>query len=210
MGLSCVPSWASPIVSRETLDMLDCFLSRIREWSKKINLVSKGDLNHLEDRHIWDSVQLGKYFATPRTWTDIGSGGGFPGIILAIFAKSNNIDARGQLIESDKRKCAFLIDISKQLSLNVAIHADRIETTNAQPADLITARALAPLTRLLEHSSQNLVAGGRMLFPKGENWRQEIDVAKRDWVFDVEAHQSMTNEKAVVLEICNLERAVRA
>lgn len=192
-------------VSRETVERLESFADLVRKWNPKINLVSKLTLNDLMNRHIADSVQIfdviGPNF---KHWADFGSGGGFPGIVVAIIAKCEAPDARISLVESDARKCAFLREASRLLRLNVKVYNERIEKVPALDADIISARALARLHLLcdfaIRHGGPNFTA----VFPKGESYQDEIDEAKRSWAFDLEVLRSKTEAKAAILKLRNI------
>jgi 16S rRNA (guanine527-N7)-methyltransferase len=165
-----------------TQDRLRQFAALVEKWSAKINLVSKADIPHIWSRHVEDSLALIPHIP-PGTQTaiDLGSGAGFPGLVLAI--------ATGipfTLIESDKRKAAFLMDAARQLNAPAKVLAVRIESAKLPPAALITARALAPLAQLLTLASPHLAAGGICLFPKGKNWQIELTAAEALWHMQAE------------------------
>jgi 16S rRNA (guanine527-N7)-methyltransferase len=158
------------------------FAFLVEKWSAKINLVSRQDIPHLWERHIQDSLALAAHIpGGTESAIDLGSGAGFPGLVLAI--------ATGipfTLIESDKRKAAFLLDAARTLNAPAKILAMRIEAVKTTPAPLVTARALAPLDRLLGLAAPYLAPGGICLFPKGKNWQVELTAAKALWHMDVE------------------------
>jgi 16S rRNA (guanine527-N7)-methyltransferase len=153
------------------------FAALVEKWSAKINLVSKSDIPHIWTRHIQDSLLLLPHIPEHTTSAiDLGSGAGFPGLVLCI--------ATGipfTLIESDKRKAAFLQDAARELSAPAKVLAVRIEDAKPTPAPLITARALAPLDKLLGLALPHLAPGGICLFPKGETWQNELTAAKPLW-----------------------------
>ena len=192
--MSEVPGWLRVDVSRETLDDLLKFKELVVQWSAKINLVSKGDLPFVMERHVWDSAQLVDLFEPDDVgeWLDLGSGGGFPGLVISIFAKHKFNRLQVTCVESDKRKCAFLRSAAQKLELDVIVFAERIEGVKASTPDIISARALASLSDLLDETEH--LAGGntKFLFPKGERWKEEIEFAGKDWHFDVKAHQSLS------------------
>jgi 16S rRNA (guanine527-N7)-methyltransferase len=153
------------------------FAGLVEKWSAKINLISRADLPHIWTRHVEDSLALIPHIP-PGTQTaiDLGSGAGFPGLVLAIATGISFT-----LIESDKRKAAFLMDAARDVSAPVKVLALRIEDARPAPAPLITARALAPLPRLLGLCAPHLAPGGICLFPKGKNWQIELTAAKALW-----------------------------
>ncbi|WP_323775522.1 16S rRNA (guanine(527)-N(7))-methyltransferase RsmG [Leisingera sp.] len=193
-------------VSRETLYRFEVFEQVIRKWNPKINLVSKSSLDHLWMRHIVDSVQVFRCSDSVEHWVDIGSGGGFPGLIVALLAADEVPGMRVTLIESDQRKSAFLRTAARECGAKVAILTDRIERARPQEADVLSARALADLTTLLGFSERHLSPAGVALFAKGESWKKEVDNARQQWQFDVEPVKSLTEQEAVILKIREVAR----
>ena len=195
-------------VSRETFSLLERLAALVEKWNKSINLISKSTVPNLWERHILDSVQI--YHATQvnfKRWLDIGSGAGFPGLVLAILAKEKNIDGKIILVESDKRKCAFLHTVRRDLNLNLSIINKRIEECDPQNADIISARALANLTKLFDLSFNHKCENTTFIFPKGRSWQEELVAAEKTWNFSWEAVNSITDSQAVVLKIGELSRA---
>lgn len=193
-------------VSRETLKRLETFEQVILKWNPKINLVSKSSLQQLWTRHIADSVQVFRCTDIPDHWVDIGSGGGFPGLIIAILAADEAPDMKITLIESDQRKSAFLRTAARECGARVSVISDRIEQADPQNAGVLSARALADLSLLLEFAERHLGAGGTALFPKGESWKKEVDNARQRWRFDAEPVRSLTEQEAVILKIRGVAR----
>ncbi len=193
-------------VSRETSERLEQFVALVRKWNPRINLIAKSTVDEIWERHIRDSLQV--FDVAPRgdRWVDIGSGGGFPGVVAAIAAKGAAPDLRFTLIESDQRKCAFLRTASRELGLNIEVLAQRIEAAPPQSADILSARALASLSDLLEHAERHLAADGTALFQKGANWEKEVEEARQAWTFRYDAIKSQTNEAAVILKIEGVSR----
>ncbi|WP_051059637.1 16S rRNA (guanine(527)-N(7))-methyltransferase RsmG [Limimaricola hongkongensis] len=195
-------------VSRETRERLSDFAALVRKWSPAINLVSKSDLPHIESRHIADSLQLAPYIPqTSGIWADFGSGGGFPGIVAAIVASETAPDLRFHLVESDQRKSTFLRTAARELSLNVTVHSERIETLAPLSADIISARALAPLNMLLGYAARHLSTGGSCLFLKGQMHEAEIETAREHWRFDCDSQVSRTDPDARLLLVSHLHHA---
>ena len=195
-------------VSRETFSLLERLGTIVEKWNKNINLISKSTVPNLWERHILDSVQI--YYATQgnfKRWLDIGSGAGFPGLVVAILASEKSDDSEIVLVESDKRKCAFLHTVRRELNLNLSIINNRIDDCDVQNADIISARALANLTKLFELSFKHMCENTTFIFPKGRSWREEIVAAEKTWNFSWEAVNSITDSQAVVLKIGELSRA---
>lgn len=161
-------------VSRETIDRMAAYAALLRKWNSKINLVAPATLDDLEDRHLADCQQLAD-LAQPLTgrWADLGSGGGLPGIVMAMASQPGN--AHWTLVESDQRKAAFLRSAIRELDLaRTTVATERIETLPPLNADAITARALAPLSRLVPYLVRHLAPGGTGWLMKGRRWRDEI------------------------------------
>jgi len=193
-------------VSRETLRRLEVFEQVIRKWNPKINLVSKSSLEQLWTRHVADSIQVFRCTEAPDHWVDIGSGGGFPGLIVAILAAEEAPQMRVTLIESDQRKSAFLRTAARECGATVKVVTERIEQAEPQGAGVLSARALADLSLLLEFAERHLGSEGTALFPKGESWKKEVDNARRQWRFDAEPVRSLTEPEAVILKIRGVAR----
>jgi 16S rRNA (guanine527-N7)-methyltransferase len=194
-------------VSRETLASLRAFEAEVRRWTPVVNLVSRGSLDDLWDRHIEDSAQI--FRACPsdaRLWLDLGSGGGFPGLVIAILARELHPGLRVVLVESDQRKAVFLRQTAQKLGLEVKVMAQRIESLPPQGADVVSARALAPLADLLELAAPHLKPGGIALFPKGARHAEEIAEARSAWNLDLESLPSASTPDAALLIIRKAER----
>nr|WP_274630531.1 16S rRNA (guanine(527)-N(7))-methyltransferase RsmG [Mesorhizobium shangrilense] len=198
---------AAGTVSRETFEDLLAFESLFRKWAARINLAAPSTLGDLWRRHILDSAQLIRHAADAERWVDLGSGGGFPGLVIAIFLKRRS-GAHLDLVESNRKKCAFLQAVVTDLALPARVHASRIEAvvpTLGTP-HVVTSRALAPLPLLLELSEPLLLQGGRALFHKGRDYRREIEESAEDWEFDLVEHVSLVEHDSVILDISNLRR----
>ena len=195
-------------VSRETFERLQTFAGLVRKWTKKINLISKTSSADVWNRHIRDSLQLLMHFPEdPRHYVDLGSGGGFPGIVLAIALKKAHPATVVTLIESDKRKAAFLRTAAQTLDLSCKVSAKRIEDVQPQSADVVTARALAPLNELLSYVQHHLSPDGIALLPKGVAYEDELQTALASWRFSLEKRTSVTDPAGVILKIGALVRA---
>jgi len=167
-------------VSRETEPRLRAYLDLLMRWNQRINLVAPAPAESLWQRHILDSAQLLPLLpAGDGPFVDLGSGGCFPGLVLAAATGWPT-----HLVESDKRKCAFLLEAARAMGLaNVAVHARRIEDAALPPAAVLTARAFTGLSALLRHAHRLLAPGGVALFPKGRTAEQELAEATRLWRF---------------------------
>lgn len=194
-------------VSRETLSDLEKLVELLIKWNKAINLVSKSTLDQVWSRHILDSAQI--WADRPdnlQTWVDLGSGGGFPALVLAILAKKDAPNAVFHMIESDVRKCSFLRTVSRETFLNTKIHAVRIENAPDLQADVVSARALASVDQLLAYSEKFLGISGFCLFLKGQACVTEIESAQENWKFEFSTTQSLTDPSAQVLKVWNITR----
>lgn len=193
-------------VSRETIDLLQRFGELTHKWTQKINLVSKNDANHIWERHILDSCQLYPMAPPSSHWLDLGSGGGFPGIVIGILNREQKRHSKVTLVESDQRKCAFLRTAVRELQLDVHIVSERIESLPNQHAEVLSARALSDLDALLEYANLHLSLDGMALFPKGGNWKTEHAKAQRRWSYGLEVVTSATQNEAAVLKIQDIKR----
>lgn len=195
-----------PNVSRETLDRLNTYADLVKKWSPRINLVSKGSLGDLWARHFLDSVQVFQAVEPANHWVDLGSGGGFPGAVVAILAKEAAPQMRVTLIESDQRKSVFLRTVARELGVPFEVLTDRIETAPRQNCDILSARALADLETLLGYTQRHMAPSGIALFLKGASWEKEIRDAQRTWRFGVESIESQTERAAAILKITGVSR----
>jgi 16S rRNA (guanine527-N7)-methyltransferase len=195
-------------VSRETLNRLQGYAALLEKWNTKINLVAPATIIDLWDRHIRDSAQV--FDLAPRNaalWVDLGTGGGLPGLVCAILAADQMPDCHFVLIESDQRKAAFLVAAARELGLSqVRVLAERIEAAPPQGAQIVSARALAPLAQLLPYVSRHIEPKGVALLPKGKMYAQELEAARKGWHFSVAVHNSQTDPMARVLEIKEISR----
>lgn len=201
-------SVAGQNVSRETWDRLETLAAKVKRWNVAINLVSPQTLPEIWTRHIEDSAQVFG-FCPPRArhWADLGSGGGFPGLVVAALARDTCPDLHVTLVEADQRKATFLRTAARELDLSVTIVARRIEGVPDLAADVISARALAPLETLLGLMQRHLKPGGIAILPKGARYAEEIETARRSWDFDVDSHPSLSNPDAAILIIRKFNRA---
>lgn len=190
-------------ISRETLDRLATYAQILTRWQATINLVAPSTLGDVWHRHFADSAQLWQFrLPNARIWLDIGSGAGFPGLVLAILGAENGA-THHILIESDARKAAFLREVARATGITVDILCMRIENSETRakvkPVDCLTARALAPLPRLLEMSAPYFTSSTLGLFLKGKDAAAEVEEAAESWRFDCELKPSMTDAEARVV-----------
>lgn len=191
----------SPAVEQE----LRQYAQMILKWNQHINLISRASEAEIWNRHILDSVQI--WPLSPKNaklWADIGSGGGLPGIVVAILAKALRPDMKVVLIESDRRKAAFLVQASNALSLRCDVRTARIESVTDVRADVVSARALGSLSVLLELGKGISGEDAVFIFPKGERAEEEIAVARQDWQFKLAQTPSVTNPAASLLRITDV------
>lgn len=196
-----------PDVSRETSERLAAFEAVLRKWNARVNLVSRNSLDAFHQRHIADSIQVFRSVTPRGHWVDLGSGGGLPGLVVAILAAQECPGLRVTLIESDQRKAAFLRTAARQVGVTCTILAARIEAAAPQDADILSARALAELDILLGYADRHLRPGGTALFPKGVTWEKEMAAARRRWNFQAKPITSRTQTGAVILKIEGIARA---
>lgn len=188
-----------------TLDRLEALEALTRRWTARINLVAPSTVPDLWTRHILDSAQLWPLApADAATWADLGSGGGFPGLVIAALGADTGTP-HVTLIESDGRKCAFLRTAARELSLPATVLDQRAESARPQAAPVVSARALAPLPTLLPLVARHLAPYGTALLPKGRDWAAEIDAARaQGWRFEAEALPSVTDPQARILRLRKL------
>jgi 16S rRNA (guanine527-N7)-methyltransferase len=183
---------------------LNRLVALTKTWTKKINLVAPSTIDAVWDRHVLDSAQLLAHAPVNwRHWVDLGTGGGFPGLVVAVLVGAHR---EVTLVESDLRKCTFLRTAIRELGLTAKVVNDRIEKTTIARADIVSARALAPLGQLLDYSSGILDDTGTALFPKGEAHMSEILSAQETWSFECDALPSITNPDARILRISRIRK----
>ena len=195
-------------VSRETMDRLRVYVALLKKWNPKINLVAKSTLQDVWHRHLADSAQL--WSLAPegaKSWLDIGSGAGFPALVIAAIAAEKAPDLVVTLIESDRRKSVFIKTVAREMGVSVTMKTDRIEALPPEGADILSARALASLSQLLEFAEQHRKPDGMCLFPKGARADSELTESSSCWHMSYEKFPSITDESAVILRIGELHRA---
>ena len=187
-------------VSRETFLKLKEYEKLLTKWNSKINLVSKSTLRDFWNRHILDSVQF--YCSIGEKtgkWVDFGSGGGFPGLVLAILSDEFEVSNNLCVIEADVRKSVFLKTVCRELGLVVDVFNNRIEDIPPMFVDVVSARALAPLKTLCLYAESHLNENGIAVFAKGENWESELLEAQKNWIFEYDVVKSKLHQRSVIL-----------
>ncbi|KPN61573.1 16S rRNA (guanine527-N7)-methyltransferase [Aliiroseovarius crassostreae] len=195
-------------VSRETLERLKIYASLLKKWNPAINLVAPSTINDLWERHFLDSAQV--FSALPQDatkWCDVGTGGGFPGLIVAMLAQEKAPELQITCIESDLRKATFLRTVLRETGVKAKVLSERIESAEPQGADVFSARALASLDKLLEFSERHLSPDGICVFQKGVRYQEEVEEALENWSFQLDKIPSVTNSDAVILKIGAIKRA---
>lgn len=193
-------------VSRETFERLELLERELRRWQAIKNLVGPATLDQIWERHIVDSLQLLGLAPDAKLWLDLGSGAGFPGLVLAIAGAEKGLKVH--LVESNSRKCAFLRHIVRLTGATATVHEARLETVVPGfigRADVVSARALAALAQLLDWTAPLLNAGTIGLFPKGRDAEIELTEARKQWTFEAETLPSSTDSSARILRITSIE-----
>lgn len=193
-------------VSRETEDRLLAYVETLQRWNKKINLIGRATESDIWQRHIVDSAQLNRLAPTAINWIDIGSGAGLPAVVVAAIRADQGENFAMTAVESDQRKCAFMADVTRKMGISITIINKRIEQIPPADYDVISARALAPLTRLLSYAKPLSNVGPLCLFPKGARADEELTDATKDWHMTYEKIPSATDDAAVILKIKAFER----
>ena len=197
-------------VSRETLERVDRFVELLLRWQSKINLISASTIPHVWTRHIADSLQLIDLARDAQIWVDVGTGGGFPGLVIAC-ALADRPGAAVHLVESNLKKAGFLREAVQATGAPATVHGMRIETFAKGfrgPLDVVTARAVSPLNALLNMCFPLLAKNGVTgLFPKGQNAALELDEAAKSWKMKAELVPSRTDPAGRIVVVRGLERA---
>lgn len=190
-------------VSRETKMALATIIEELHDWRLRINLIGPSEAGQVWRRHVYDSLQLAAHIDLSKRTLDLGSGAGFPGLILAALAKEKGGDVT--MIESVGKKCAFLRHVAAQATLPVKVLNQRVENSEGVSADFITARAFAPLPKLLAYAERWLDSGAIGIFPKGRRWQEELTQASDYWTFSHEVIPSQSGD-GVILKIWEVAR----
>jgi 16S rRNA (guanine527-N7)-methyltransferase len=195
-------------VSRETLARLDRFVEMLLQWQRRINLIASSTIPTIWTRHVADSLQLLDLTPEARTWIDFGSGGGFPGIPVAC-ALAERSGSRIHLVESNSKKAAFLREAVRSLDLPAQVHAERAENFGESwsgTADVVSARALAPLKILCDQAFPLIARGAVGLFPKGQDVDAELTETAKYWKLEALKSPSKTSPEGCIVVIRSLER----
>ncbi len=190
-------------VTRETFAKIQEFLAILDSWRSQLNLIGPNEWERIWERHVLDCHQLRKYIPNSARILDIGSGAGFPGIVLAASATGAG---HVTLIESNIKKSNFLQAVGQQTSLPISIIKSRIESLSVIPAEYVTARAVAPLEKLLEYACPALEQGAIALFHKGQTYRSEIEIALSSWEMDYKVLPNEYSSNGVILKISGAKR----
>ena len=196
-------------VSRETIERLEIYEALLKQWQKGTNLVAPKTLDQIWHRHFADSAQLLSLVPDSVTWLDLGSGAGFPGLVIAICL-ANREDGQVQIVESNARKCAFCKEVVRETGCSVEIHCERIESLGGRDRfdriEIVTARALSPLSELLALAEPFFQPHTRGLFLKGRKAETELMLAENDWDFRAELTPSVTDCQASIIQVSELRR----
>ena len=184
---------------------LERFRGLLAEWNEKMNLVGPATLEVFWNRHAWDSAQLLKLAPEANVWADLGAGAGLPGVVLAILGKGR-AGFRIHLVESMAKRCRFLTEVIRELELPATVHNARAENLKLA-VDIVTARACAPLARLLGYAQPYLKAGATGLFLKGQDVAAELDEAAKSWEFEADTIPSLSDPRGQIVRVRRLGRA---
>ena len=189
-------------VSRETLNGFYEYEALLSKWNKKINLVSKNTLVDIWERHFLDSGQIIKHVeASGKRWVDVGSGAGFPGLVVALLLRDRKIDCDLVLVEKNPKKGFFLKEVIRKLNLSVEVVNDNIDNLEPLNADILTARAFSELNNLIEIAFRHRKKEGICLFLKGENYRIELDKTLNYWFFDYDIVDSLSSSSGKIIRV---------
>lgn len=194
-------------VSHETLDRLRIYAALLEHWQERINLVGPGSMEDMWRRHFLDSAQLLPLVRAARpdienpTWLDLGSGAGFPGLVLAIMGAGEV-----HLVESNARKCAFLRQVIRDTGATAIVHNSRIEDLPPMQPDFITSRALASVEKLLEQAHLFLGPNTEIWLHKGQYIEKELTQATISWIIETEKHPSRSDPSGTILRLKGIQR----
>ena len=192
--------------NEDVINNLKLYEGLLKVWQNKLNLVSEGSLKDIWNRHIIDSAQLLSLLPNEKSSKiiyDIGSGAGFPGLVLAILGRKDIV-----LCESNSKKCHFLEEVRERLALNVIIDNIRAESLPIKSSHAVLARAVAPLERLIPLSWPLLEVGGIAIFPKGKNWKNELMKAQKDYLMEYDLVKSITSRLSHIFIIKKAEKKI--
>lgn len=206
MEMALRPAWTAAF-SADTISRLERHLEMLTKWNSAINMIAPATLAEAWTRHFLDSAQIFDLRGDRcRHWVDLGSGAGFPGLVVAILAAERAPDMQVTLVESDRRKAEFLRSVSRETGLTVAVCDSRIEALPPRKADVVSARALAPLPTLCAYTARHLALTGRAIFLKGARAQDEVQAARANWRFEVQLLPSLTDPSASILLMTDIHR----
>jgi 16S rRNA (guanine527-N7)-methyltransferase len=192
-------------VSRETMERLEAYRLLLIKWSNQINMVGPSTMAHFWERHILDCAQLLPFAGeTVSTYADFGSGAGLPGLVIASLLREDRPDHHGYLVESSAKRCGFLREGARILGVGVTLIQQKIELVPPTAVDLVTARAFAPLEKLLTYAYPWSQKGARLIFFKGEDVQGEVAQASTNWSFQSRVKTSVTDSRGCLIEISQL------
>ena len=189
-------------VSREVKQALLNYQNLLLKWNKAINLISRNSEKDIWERHVLDSLQLLKYIDFSDSILDIGSGGGFPGIVLSIGGVKNEV-----LVESDKKKSAFLARAAKFSSNKIVIIDERVDEKFTMNCDVLTLRGFSSINNIFK-LTKGIKIQKKILLLKGKSYDQEIAEAQKYWLFDINLHDSITSREGKIVEISNIKKLI--
>lgn len=199
-------------LNEDAIEKLSIYHRTLVQWQKKTNLVAPSTLEFFWQRHVADSLQVLALYPDIKQWTDIGSGGGFPGLVLAILLGQKNIDEPNScnvnMVESIQKKCVFLRKVANDTKAAASIFTNRIESSAKQfkEAQAVSARALASLEKLLDLTQGHIIGPRFAVFHKGRDYQREIEECNGKWNFDLVVHKSKIDAESVIIEIRNAVR----
>jgi 16S rRNA (guanine527-N7)-methyltransferase len=196
-------------VSRETARRLETLVSMLQHWQPRINLVSPHTLSEVWTRHVADSMQIAEQLPNARHWLDLGSGGGFPGLVIAAQLAETGEPHHVHLVESNAKKCAFLRSAAREMDVYASVHCMRIDAFFRAPLpriDAVSARALAPLSQLLELAKPLLTTGIPAVFPKGRDVSGELTEAEQSWKVNCRLVPSRTDPDGALVVVYAVEK----
>ena len=202
-GLADVMTQAS--VSRETSERITTVVETLKEWSSELNLIGRNEWRHIWRRHVFDSAQILEHIPRDAEVVDLGTGAGFPGLIVASALSAEGI-GKTHLIEKAAKKCVYLRAVVEAAKLNAEVHNQRAEEVEGVTTDIITARAFAPLPRLMSSASHLFGKDTLAVLHKGQNWKEELTAASKTWNFSSEAIPSRSGGSGVILKIWGVQR----
>jgi 16S rRNA (guanine527-N7)-methyltransferase len=194
-------------VSRETIEKLNKYKDFLLSSNKSLNLIGKNTENHLFSRHFIDSAQIYDLIEDKSEIIDLGSGAGFPGIILKILMDNNKISGNITLIDKSPKKCKFLQDLSDKLGLTLKIVNLKVENFKFNKISTLVSRAFKKTVDTLDILSKNNEKIRHIILIKGKTYQQEIEEAKKKYTFDVEKFRSITSDESYILKIINIKRS---